>query len=66
MAFESLDEFLFMGGHALYVWTAYAITFAVIGFLAVWPVRRSRRFLREQAVGQLRDDTTSPRLEEQQ
>ena len=66
MAFESLEAFLAMGGHALYVWTAYAITFVVIGFIAVWPVRRGRRFLREEAMRQRREEPTHARLEELQ
>lgn len=30
MQFESLTEFLAMGGHALYVWLAYGSTVAVL------------------------------------
>ncbi len=55
-----------MGGHALYVWTAYGITFVVIGFLAVWPVRRGRRFLRQEAMRQRREQAPPARLEEPQ
>ena len=66
MPFESLDEFLSMGGHALYVWTAYGITFVVIGFLAVWPVSRGRRFLRQEAMRQRREQAPPARLEEPQ
>ncbi|UJF24740.1 heme exporter protein CcmD [Suttonella sp. R2A3] len=33
MFFDSVSDFLAMGGHAPFVWSAYAITlFAIIGF----------------------------------
>ena len=55
MAFDSVAAFVHMGGHALYVWLAYAITFAVVAFIALWPVRRTRRFLHEAAMRQRRE-----------
>ncbi|MCK2184630.1 heme exporter protein CcmD [Halomonas getboli] len=42
MAFESLSEFLAMGGHAPYVWSAYGATVALL--LGVgWHARAERR-----------------------
>ncbi|MEJ2131444.1 MAG: heme exporter protein CcmD [Gammaproteobacteria bacterium] len=54
MPFESVEAFFAMGGHALYVWTAYGLTFVVMAVLAVWPARRCRRFFREEAMRQRR------------
>ncbi|KGE79394.1 heme exporter protein CcmD [Halomonas salina] len=45
MAFDSLSEFLAMGGHAPYVWSAYGATAALL--LAVgWHARAERRRVR--------------------
>ena len=32
MYFESLNDFLFMGGHGLYVWLSYGIFVLVLGW----------------------------------
>ena len=34
-----MRQFLDMGGYALYVWPAYAITFAVVALNVVWARR---------------------------
>ncbi|GAB5449677.1 MAG: hypothetical protein Hals2KO_00050 [Halioglobus sp.] len=47
MYFDSLQAALYMDGHGVFVWAAYAITFAVIGLLLLAPERRRRRLLRE-------------------
>jgi heme exporter protein D len=44
MSFESLADFLDMGGHALYVWLAYGSALAVIVGNLWAPVRARRRF----------------------
>lgn len=50
MAFDSLADFLAMGGrHGPFVWSAYGITFAVLLWNLVQPVRQRRHWLREQA-----------------
>jgi len=46
--FDSLSEFLQMGGHGHYVWACYAITFALMLYLVISPSLRSRQFIREQ------------------
>lgn len=46
-AFNSLADFLAMGGHGLYVWTAYAIGVAVIGFNILSPLRLRRKLITE-------------------
>ena len=40
-----MSEFLAMGGHGLYVWLAYGISFAVLGGLGLRPILARRRFL---------------------
>lgn len=41
MQFESISEFLAMGGHALYVWLAYGSTFVVL-LINVLMLRQAR------------------------
>gem|GEM_PF-848291 len=36
----SLEQFFAMGGYAFYVWTAYAVAFAVLVFNLILPLRR--------------------------
>jgi heme exporter protein D len=48
MAFDSFSDFLAMGRHGFYVWSAYGVTFAIVGWNAVQPVLQRRRLLREQ------------------
>ena len=40
-----MSEFLAMGGHGLYVWLAYGISFAVLAGLGLRPIVERRRFL---------------------
>ncbi len=42
MNWQSLDEFLHMGGYGLYVWGSYAVTFAVMAMEA-WLARGRRQ-----------------------
>ena len=44
MSFDSLGDFLGMGGHALYVWLAYGSALVVIVGNLWAPVRARRRF----------------------
>ncbi len=53
--FSSWQEFLAMGGHAPYVWTAYGVTLAVILYILCAPVLAQRRFVREQRQRLLRE-----------
>lgn len=41
-----MSEFLHMGGHGLYVWLAYGISFAALAILALRPVLARRRLER--------------------
>jgi len=49
MAFETFADFLAMGRHAPYVWSAYGLTFAIVLWNVAQPWRQRRRLLREQA-----------------
>ncbi|MCL1060468.1 heme exporter protein CcmD [Shewanella sp. Choline-02u-19] len=45
MQFDSISEFLNMGGYAFYVWLAYGVTFFSLGTLVVSSVRQKRKVL---------------------
>ena len=47
MYFDSVQAAVQMGGHGVYVWSAYAITAVVLLMLLRAPYRRQRRLLRE-------------------
>lgn len=58
--FDSLNDFLYMQGHGVFVWTAYALAAVVMGWLIVSPWLQQRRlrqriqrqYRREQAPAQ--------------
>lgn len=45
--FESLSEFIQMGGHGTYVWAAYLISLSVLIGLVVSPLHRRRKLVQE-------------------
>lgn len=47
MAFHSLEEFLRMGTHGPYVWSAYGLTLLALVAMA-WGARRRRRQLQRE------------------
>ncbi|PDH37898.1 MAG: heme exporter protein CcmD [Halieaceae bacterium MED-G27] len=47
MYFDSLSAAMTMGGHGGYVWSAYAITFLVLGVVILRPILSSRRLRRD-------------------
>ena len=49
MYFDSLQSLLTMGGHGVYVWTAYLVTAAVIAATLLAPRYRRKRFLQQLA-----------------
>lgn len=49
MQFDSISEFLNMGGYAFYVWLAYGVTFFSLGTLVVSSVRQKHKVLVEIA-----------------
>jgi heme exporter protein D len=55
MQFESFSEFLSMGGHATFIFSVYVITAIVILFNVVAPLRQQKRFYKEQAARQRRE-----------
>ena len=46
--FDSLDAFLAMKGHGLYVWACYIIVYAILVYLTVSPVLSKSNFLKQQ------------------
>ena len=49
MSFASFNDFLAMGHHGLYVWTAYGICLLVLAINVAAPVLSKRRYLQEEA-----------------
>jgi heme exporter protein D len=49
MSFSSLGEFLAMGGHAPFVWSAYGVSLLVLGLNVLLPLLARRRYLQEEA-----------------
>ncbi|CAM3589431.1 MULTISPECIES: heme exporter protein CcmD [Vibrio] len=47
MYFESLSDFLAMGGYSAYVWSAFGITFASMLILFLLSLRRGNQLLEE-------------------
>ncbi|MBQ0711740.1 MAG: heme exporter protein CcmD [Porticoccus sp.] len=45
--FESLSDFIQMGGHGTYVWAAYLISLLVLIGLVVSPLLRRRKLVQE-------------------
>ena len=46
-AWTSIDEFLHMGGYAVYVWGSYGVTLLVMLFEASAAIRRRRQAFNE-------------------
>ena len=49
MNFASFAEFLAMGNHGPYVWSAYGISLAVLLLNVVQPMLARRRYLQDEA-----------------
>lgn len=49
MNFASFSEFLAMGHHGLYVWSAYGICLSVLALNVAVPVLARRRYLQQEA-----------------
>ena len=45
--FSSFAEFVQMGNHGIYVWSAYGVTLIVLAVNVVAPVLRRRELMRE-------------------
>ena len=44
--FEAVTELLDMGGHGVYVWSAYGLSFAALVGLGIWPLVSLRARIR--------------------
>lgn len=49
MSFESFSDFLAMGKHGLYVWSAYGVSLAVLILNVALPILARRRHLQDEA-----------------
>jgi heme exporter protein D len=49
MSFASFAEFLAMGNHGAYVWSAYGISLAVLALNVALPILARRRYLQDEA-----------------
>ncbi|WP_299832218.1 heme exporter protein CcmD [Pseudomonas sp.] len=49
MSFDSFSDFLAMGHHALYVWSAYGICLSVLALNVALPLMARRRYLQQEA-----------------
>lgn len=49
MNFSSFSEFFAMGVHGPYVWSAYAISLAVLALNVALPILARRRYLQDEA-----------------
>ncbi len=49
MSFASFNDFLAMGHHGLYVWSAYGICLLVLAINVAAPLLSKRRYLQEEA-----------------
>ncbi|WP_285961274.1 heme exporter protein CcmD [Pseudomonas tohonis] len=49
MSFATFGEFLAMGHHGLYVWTAYGISLAILILNVALPLMARRRYLQDEA-----------------
>jgi len=47
--FETIADFIDMGGHGPFVWSVYAIGISILLFNVIRPSMLKRRFLKEQA-----------------
>ncbi|MFJ5300379.1 heme exporter protein CcmD [Pseudomonas sp. NPDC088368] len=58
MSFDSFSDFLAMGKHGLYVWTAYGICLAVLAINVASPLLARRRYLQQEARRLRRESNT--------
>ena len=59
--FEGLMiEFLQMGGYAVYVWPAYALTALTLAVSVIVPIRRRKRLIRELSAIAVQKERSRP------
>ncbi|UCJ15168.1 heme exporter protein CcmD [Pseudomonas sp. MM211] len=57
MSFSSFADFLAMGNHGAYVWSAYGICFAVLVLNVLLPLHARRRHLQDEARRMRREES---------
>jgi heme exporter protein D len=57
--FDSIGDFLSMGGYAFYVWSAYLFCAVVLGVNLILPLRDRKRVLKLLKARMQRDDAQS-------
>lgn len=62
--FDSLADFLAMGGYAFYVWISYAFFFVVMGWNLIQPRLERRRVLRLLKAKRQRESDWQPQRQE--
>ncbi len=57
MNFASFADFLAMGNHGAYVWSAYGICLAVLALNVLLPLQAKRRYLQDEARRMRREES---------
>ena len=57
MSFASFADFLAMGNHGAYVWSAYGICLAVLVLNVLLPLQAKRRYLQGEARRMRREES---------
>ena len=57
MSFVSFADFLAMGNHGAYVWSAYGICLAVLVLNVLLPLQAKRRYLQDEARRMRREES---------
>jgi len=69
MSFETIQDFIAMGGHGPYVWSAWSIAAVVLAWNVIAPMRLRRRVVAEQRALYLREamhrETAQPPLQQE-
>ena len=66
MQFESLADFINMGGYAFYVWLSFGVTFAAMTIIAIQSFIKHRNLLRQVVVEQERKARIKQARQQQQ
>ena len=61
MAFDTLNDFFAMGGHAIYVWTSWGLTLALLVGLVVHAFQERRQLMRQLQRQARREEGRQPR-----
>jgi heme exporter protein D len=62
MAFESIHEFIYMGGHGVYVWSAFIISITLLKIL-LWKPLWEKQQLLKSVRQQMDREKIHPRVE---